>query len=189
MARKGRKGKAKRREPSGKLQRTPSIERAEAVVAVVRRQPHRVKLADPGDTRASDVLGQLNLAGEITNAQFQAGTEWQKARAAMLRAKGLPNPNPKSGGFDYVPERIDHNSAPQASDTRSEEKKIEDALIKYDRMLSALADAGLHEKMETWRVCDENLVPRFMDRLHAGLDALVKHLGIPVRLGAERDAA
>lgn len=189
MARKGRKGKAKRREPNGRAQRlSPSLQ-AEAVVAVVRRQPHRVKLADPGDHRASDVLGQLNLAGQITDAQFQAGTEWQKARAAMLRAKGLPNPNPKSGGFDYVPERIDHNSAPEASDERTEEKKVEDALRKYNKMLEALSDAGLHEKMETWRVCDENLVPRFMDRLHAGLDALVKHLGIPVRLGGQRDAA
>lgn len=192
MARKGRKAKAKRREPNGKPQRGPSSERAEAVVAVVRRQPHRVNFENRSDTRAANTLGQLHKVKKITDLQYEAGVNWQKARAAMLRAKGLPNPNPKSGGFDYVAERTDENSAPEASDDRTEEEKIADALSKYERMFQAISEpAMLYAKMQVWRVCDDGLWPiseaHFSD-LRKGLDALVRHQRV-IGKAMERDAA
>lgn len=179
MARKGRKGKAKRREPNGQIQRTPRSERAEAVVAVVRRQPHRVNLDNPSDVRAADVLGLLNKNKLITDLQYEAGVNWQKARAAMLRAKGLPNPNPKSGGFDYVAEGTDEGSAPEASDHRTEEEKIADALTKYERLFQAISKPHLlYAKTQVWRVCDENLWPLSKEHLadlRKGLNAMARH--------------
>lgn len=180
MAHRGRKRRAKRREPNGKVQRASRGEVREACTAVATRQPHRRGLEHPMDQKASDTLGQLCLAKRITVTQWAAGGAWQRARAAMLRARGMPSPNPKSAGFDYVHDRLDEYSAPDEHDMRSPDEKAAAAIDRFNRMLAALSEPHLmRAKMQVWRVCDDGLMPLdegHIDLLRQGLDALAVHM-------------
>lgn len=180
MAHRGRKRRAKRREPSGKALRPTRQEVREAATGVVTRQPHRRGLKHPTDQRAADVLGRLYLIGNLTEAQYEAGAAWQRARAAMLRALDCPRPHPKSGGFDYVHDRIDGYSAPDQHDLRPEEEKAAAAVDRFNGMLAAISEPRLMlAKMQVWRVCDDDQPPSGIDQLddlRRGLDALARHL-------------
>lgn len=182
MAHRGRKRRAKRREPNGDVQRASRAQVREAVTAVAKRQPHRRQLNYPMDQKASDALGQVRLAELITEREYQAGAVWQRARAAMLRARGLPSPNPKSAGFDYVHDRLDEHSAPDEYDLRSPEEKAASAIARFNKLLAALSEPHLlRAKMQVWRVCDDGLMP--LDTGHVallkeGLGALAAHLKI-----------
>lgn len=175
---KGRKRKNKRREANGRVQRLSRPHQRELSVLPARSQPHRRNLEDPLDPRAADVLGQLRIAKRITEDEYQAGKAYRAANAAMRRAIDCPRSSPKSGGFDYVPERVDAASVPDSRDVRSEEDEARIARAKWAKMLAAVSNAGVAAADEVHRVCIWDLAPLRVETLGKGLAAAAKHIGI-----------
>ena len=102
MARKGRKRKSiVRRELDGRIHRGTAPERAESIMAVSCKAPHRRNVieigprgrprsADPRDPRLESELGRLCVRGEITAGQYAAGRRWAQVILRERRAIGAP---------------------------------------------------------------------------------------------------
>jgi hypothetical protein len=90
---KGRKRKAGKREPNGRIARpsTETVEQDAMRTAIAYRQTVLgVSARDAKDQKATSLAGRLCLKGVISNAQWQAGEDWLALLNAMGAAVNAP---------------------------------------------------------------------------------------------------
>lgn len=80
------------------------------VAIAARQRIHGLPPTLAMDQKAGSELGRLRLAGDISEAQYQAGEKFAKAHAEMLRAtlgpRGLETVEPAASGDTVAPEYI-----------------------------------------------------------------------------------
>lgn len=132
VTRKGRPRKSGYRKPSGDLIKTAESTVSPIVVAL--RQPHRrfapTDRAD--DARAETHLGQMNMDGSISNADYNAARRYARIVNRYRAVISSPNPNPPSIAGIMESRR---GSSRDITDAR--ERKAE-----YDAAFEALSNAG-----------------------------------------------
>ena len=100
MAR-GRKRKAGKRHPCGKLVRPSAGETQAEILATVvdaRRRQYGVTARQARDDRLGSALGRLAFAGVITAEQYQAGSTFGEVYHRHHLVTGMPLPTPRSVG-------------------------------------------------------------------------------------------
>ncbi|WP_417229671.1 hypothetical protein [Brevundimonas sp.] len=98
MAR-GRKRKAGKRHPCGKLVRPTKGETQAQILATVveaRQRHYGVSAAQARDQRLSSALGRLAFTGAITQQQYEAGQKFGEVYHRHQVVTGLPLPSPSS---------------------------------------------------------------------------------------------
>lgn len=111
----GRKRKAGRRHPSGKLVQPSSGETQREVVATVlqaRQRHYGVTAKQAKDERLGSALGRLAFAGKITADQYGAGEMYGEIMARNRAVMGLPMDQPRSVTGLLINEGIFGGSAP-----------------------------------------------------------------------------
>jgi len=99
MAR-GRKRKAGKRYPCGKLERAETEREAMSVALDARRRHYGVSAKRARDERLGTSLGRLAFAGLISDLQYQAGVAFADLYLRHNLTVGLPMPSPSSvAGF------------------------------------------------------------------------------------------
>lgn len=170
MSRAGRKRKAGRRYANGHLATAYVNPRTLAA-----EQPHRRWLPKDMrlDQRADSPLGALALIGAITDDQCLAGEEYAKA-VGRYRSVLAPPAGLRCGGRAY-----DCNPG-LCSAYPDETCECKSRTARYEDLFEALARCGRKELVAVNCVAIHGLrVQRGELRtLRAGLDALVKHLGL-----------
>ncbi len=114
MAR-GRKRKAGRRHPCGKLVRASVGETQREIVATVlqaRQRHYGVTVRQAKDERLGTALGRLAFAGKITADQYAAGEMYGEIMARNRTVMGLPMDQPRSVTSLLINEGIFGGSAP-----------------------------------------------------------------------------
>lgn len=130
MARSGRKRKSGNREPNGRIDRKEQVESA---IIIALRQPHRqfAPIEHADDARAATDLGQLNMKGFITNAEYAAARRYARIFSRYRQTLSGPNPSPPSIAGAFEPKR----GGAEILDGR--ERKAD-----YDAAFEALMNAG-----------------------------------------------
>lgn len=114
MAR-GRKRKAGKRYPSGKLVQPSGAETQREVLATVleaRQRHYRVTARQANDERLGTALGRLAFAGRIDADQYAAGQIYGEVMARNRAVMGLPMDQPRSVTSLLINEGIFGGGAP-----------------------------------------------------------------------------
>ncbi len=112
---KGRKRKAGKRHPCGKLVQPSGAETQREVMATVleaRQRHYGVPTRQAKDNRLGTALGRLAFAGTITAQQFAAGELYGEIMARNRAVMGLPTDQPRSVTALLINEGIFGGSAP-----------------------------------------------------------------------------
>lgn len=173
---KGRKRKAGRREPNGRISRAAA---ADKVFEVARQQPHRRNLENWRDERAVDEMGRLAIAGKIDGEAYEAGKVWRSVVAAHRRALAAPSPNPRACGADYIAERVGGQAEGVTEiDPRTPEERDRAAGERWERADRVLRDCGYQAAAEVESVVIDDRQARNVPMLQRGLAALAWHFGV-----------
>lgn len=111
----GRKRKAGRRHPCGKLAPASVGETQREVIATVleaRQRHYGVTANQAGDARLGTALGRLAFAGKVTADQHAAGEMYGEIMARNRAVMGLPTDQPRSVTALLINEGIFGGSAP-----------------------------------------------------------------------------
>jgi hypothetical protein len=111
----GRKRKAGRRHPSGKLSQPSGAEtqrEAMATALEARQRHYGVSARQAKDERLGTALGRLAFAGAVTAEQFAAGELYGEVMARNRAVMGLPTDQPRSVTALLINEGIFGGSAP-----------------------------------------------------------------------------
>lgn len=117
------------RYPSGRIDYRAQERRESA--AEVRARHFGLSKADAQTDRAGSVFGRMALQGEVTEDQYLAGREFEKRRAAYLRAIAAP-PSSRSGSdIGYIHERVE--ARPDDDDAKAYVPPTEDEYVEQCR--------------------------------------------------------
>lgn len=171
----GRKRESGEREPNGRLSRegrAASEALAPGYLKIMRDNLHR-ELQNP---LFGSQLGLLNLGGEISIAELEAGKRWGKLASRYQSALGVKGIKPNS--FDRVGASCDFD--PDSDEGRilaASEKRICDD---FEAALEALVNAGRAALFAVRLVCEENQPLSWEQKNHAkcGLKSLCEHWGL-----------
>jgi hypothetical protein len=162
-SRRGRPPKAGERYASGRLR--PDDPR---IVALA--QPHRRGEKFRLDQRAETPLGGLNIVGQLTDEQYEAGRQYAGVVGRYRVVIGAPRASPSSAGI-LVADGLG-GGAPPLSIDEAERRKRE-----YEAAYEALWDAGQRAAKAVARVAvyGEAWLPGMLSELRTGLSALAAH--------------
>lgn len=190
MGKGGRKRRAGKREPSGKLsrrvvdkqaRRTIDEQSAMQVAKEARQRVFGISEADSATELAGSIVGRLLLQGAISREHFDAAVAFQATYAGFLRAIDAPPSSPKaiSIGAPSGPSPADMSRA-QAETAK---KHWRDACM-------ALSVANIpYPENVLFLACDrialrEEYQPHLHGDLRLGLNALARHFGLLARVAA-----
>lgn len=190
MGKAGRKRKAGKREPNGKLsrrtgdkqaRRTIDEQAAMTVAKEARQRVHGVSAEDSGTELAGTICGRLLLQGSISREHMDAAVAFQQTYAQYQRAVDSPRP-PKavqigaaSGG------QVREVSPEQAAIAIANWRNAKAVLVNVDieGRGTSLANAACD-----YIVLQERFLPHLFGDLRLGLNALARHYGLVAKRAA-----
>ena len=184
MAR-GRKRKAGKRHPSGKLVQPGAAETQREVMATVleaRQRQYGVTARQAKDERLGSAIGRLAFAGKITAEQLAAAELYGDLMARNRAVMGLPPANPVSAAWLMLEQGIVGRSTAEpdldyVAKVRSRTAAAilmlrtadSDALGAAGRKPSVLVHAAVHHDLDA-----SQWLPADLQNLRHGLDALCR---------------
>jgi hypothetical protein len=169
--RKGRRKSMAVRHPSGQIKRTRSERKEETMSPAItaRQRQFGVTAAQANDPALGSAIGRLRRAGEITEAQYEAGVEYAKlkerySRAILAGGLGSPADLDRGGGHD--------------NRDGTDERYVASCRSAYDGMAAARqalaeADPLAQRAVDLW-VIENQEVHRVIGDLRLGLNALAR---------------
>lgn len=172
----GRKRKSGKREPNGRAQRQPAVERGwDNLQTVLRTRcrhrglpPTHENLVEMRDPREGYVLGRLWKAEAITQGQHDAGVRHAKAYMDWARSSGLAIR--QTAAVSSYGLRI-------AGTDVVDQDRAEATQARYYAAARALTLAGMLAERQVMAVCLRDEEPENLAALSNGLDALREHFG------------
>lgn len=190
MGKAGRKRKAGKREPSGKLSRRVGDKQArrtideQAAMQVGKEARQRVlgvSAADSGTELAGTICGRLLLQGSISREHMDAALAFQQTYAQFQRAMDSPR-QPKAVQIGAATGGEAHDMSPaQAKVAIANWKNAKDVLHNVD--IEARGTCLAYAACD-YIVLQDRFLPHMFGDLRLGLNALARHYGLVAKRAA-----
>lgn len=175
------------RYPNGRIDYT-STNKREDVMAVAKAQ--RIKLpgvvaGNANSATAGTILGRMLLQSEISEAQYRAGKEFEKRRAAYLQAIQAPKTGRSGSDFGHIrdPQEPEHSaetvfrSYDVDGSTESYVERCNRARSRYSDVRSAAMNADpLGMMAMVTIVCEDQMVPLLVGPMRVACNAIAREL-------------